>query len=555
MFMGDVGSTFLGFSFAGLSLLANIGVGGGRLPIEFGLILFAPFLFDSLVTLARRVLRGERWYAAHRSHYYQRLVRCGLSHGQVTSLYAGLGVVAAGAALAGLYAAEPLRQLLALVAYVPMLAVVALVARLEQPNGRSNVFRSGESRAAKRETRVASPRSSRPPLKMTTICVLGLGYIGLPTGSMFALAGNDVIGVDPSPRVQAALHAGLTSLDEPELQTLVTAAINSGRLKVRTRPEPADAFIIAVPTPLDTATNTADLSYVKEAARAIAPLLRRGNLVVLESTVPPGTTRDVLAPLLAESGLRPGVDVYVAHCPERVLPGRILVELEQNDRLAGGLTPSCAEEAAELYRSFVKGAIMRTDATTAEMVKVMENTFRDVNVALANEFALVAERIGVDVWEAIRLANHHPRVNVLAPGPGVGGHCIAVDPWFLVSAAPGSGRVDSRRAWGQRRHARPRDRPSGGDGRPAGTHRDPGRDVQSRGRRHSRKSRAARGRAGRRAWLRGAPVRSARPTRHARPARRRSWRCRRRCATRRRSCCWWTIAPSTTSTSIWRRAW
>ncbi len=159
MFMGDVGSTFLGFSFAGLSLLANIGVGGGRLPIEFGLILFAPFLFDSLVTLARRVLRGERWYAAHRSHYYQRLVRCGLSHGQVTSLYAGLGVVAAGAALAGLYAAEPLRQLLALVAYVPMLAVVALVARLEQPNGRSNVFRSGESRAAKRETRVASPHN------------------------------------------------------------------------------------------------------------------------------------------------------------------------------------------------------------------------------------------------------------------------------------------------------------------------------------------------------------------------------------------------------------
>jgi UDP-N-acetyl-D-mannosaminuronic acid dehydrogenase len=271
---------------------------------------------------------------------------------------------------------------------------------------------------------------------MTTICVLGLGYIGLPTGSMFALAGNDVIGVDPSPRVQAALHAGRASLDEPELQTLVTAAINSGRLTVRTRPEPADAFVIAVPTPLDTATNAADLSFVRDAARSIAPLLRRGNLVVLESTVPPGTTRDVLAPILAESGLRPGIDFHVAHCPERVLPGRILVELEQNDRLAGGLTPTCADEAAELYRSFVKGAIMRTNATTAEMVKVMENTFRDVNVALANEFALVAERIGVDVWEAIRLANHHPRVNVLRPGPGVGGHCIAVDPWFLVSAAP-----------------------------------------------------------------------------------------------------------------------
>ncbi|MBV9328357.1 MAG: nucleotide sugar dehydrogenase [Chloroflexi bacterium] len=271
---------------------------------------------------------------------------------------------------------------------------------------------------------------------MSTICVLGLGYIGLPTGSMFALAGNDVIGVDPSPRVQKALEAGLASLDEPELQTLITAAINSGRLKVRMRPEPADAFIIAVPTPLEAATSTADLGYVETAARQIAPLLRRGNLVVLESTVPPGTTRDVLAPILGESGLVPGVDFHLAHCPERVLPGRILVELEQNDRLAGGLTPACAEAAAELYRSFVKGAIMRTDATIAELVKVMENTYRDVNVALANEFALIAERIGVDVWEAIRLANHHPRVNVLTPGPGVGGHCIAVDPWFLVGAAP-----------------------------------------------------------------------------------------------------------------------
>jgi UDP-N-acetyl-D-mannosaminuronic acid dehydrogenase len=271
---------------------------------------------------------------------------------------------------------------------------------------------------------------------MTTICVLGLGYIGLPTGSMFALAGNDVIGVDPSPRVQAALSSGQVSIDEPELQTLVTAAINSGRLRVQTRPAPADAFIIAVPTPFDPVTNRADLRFVEQAARDILPFLRRGSLVVLESTVPPGTTRDVLAPILAESGLQPGRDVCVAHCPERVLPGRILVELEQNDRLAGGLTPRCADKAAELYSAFVKGSIMRTDATTAEMVKVMENTFRDVNVALANEFAVIAERIGVDVWEAIRLANHHPRVSVLRPGPGVGGHCIAVDPWFLVAAAP-----------------------------------------------------------------------------------------------------------------------
>jgi UDP-N-acetyl-D-mannosaminuronic acid dehydrogenase len=276
---------------------------------------------------------------------------------------------------------------------------------------------------------------------MNKICLLGLGYIGLPTGSMFALAGKNVVGVDPSPRVQAALTSGLASIDEPELQTLVTAAINSGRLRVQTKPEPADAFIIAVPTPLDPTTKRADLSFVERAARDIVPLLRRGNLVVLESTVPPGTTRDVLAPILAESGLVPGQDIFVAHCPERVLPGRILVELEQNDRLTGGLTPACAERAADLYQTFVKGAIMRTDATTAEMVKVMENTFRDVNVALANEFALVAERIGVDVWDAIRLANHHPRVNVLRPGPGVGGHCIAVDPWFLVGSAPEATRL------------------------------------------------------------------------------------------------------------------
>src|SRR5438067_2284696 len=193
---------------------------------------------------------------------------------------------------------------------------------------------------------------------MTTICVLGLGYIGLPTASMFALSGNDVIGVDPNPRVQASLRRGLASIDEPELQTLVTAAINSGRLRVATAPEPADAFIIAVPTPLEPRSNRADLSFVERAARQVAPLVRRGNLVVLESTVPPGTTRDVLAPILAESGLVPGRDICVAHCPERVLPGRILVELEQNDRLAGGLTPACAEQAAELYGAFVKGAIM-----------------------------------------------------------------------------------------------------------------------------------------------------------------------------------------------------
>lgn len=274
-----------------------------------------------------------------------------------------------------------------------------------------------------------------------TVCVLGLGYIGLPTASMFAVSGHDVVGVDPSPRVQEALSAGRLHIEEPDLDTLVSAALNSRRLRVTTEAEPADVFILAVPTPLVEATHVADLSYVEAAARSLLPHLRAGNLVILESTVPPGTTRDVLAPILAESGLKPGVDVCVAHCPERVLPGRVLLELVQNDRLAGGLTPGCADQAARLYESFVKGEVIRTDATTAEMAKVMENTYRDVNIALANEFALISEHIGVNVWEAIRLANRHPRVNVLRPGPGVGGHCIAVDPWFLAEAAPERARL------------------------------------------------------------------------------------------------------------------
>jgi UDP-N-acetyl-D-mannosaminuronic acid dehydrogenase len=271
---------------------------------------------------------------------------------------------------------------------------------------------------------------------MKRVCVLGLGYVGLPTASMLAVAGQTVIGVDPNPRVHAALESGQLPIEEPELETLVTAALKSGQLHVQFQPAEADAFVIAVPTPLDPHTRQADLRYVVQAAHDILSHLRPGNLVVLESTVPPGTTRDVLAPILAGSGMQPGRDFFVAHCPERVLPGRILLELVQNDRLAGGLTPRCAARAAELYGAFVKGSIMRTDATTAEMVKVMENTYRDVNIALANEFAVIAERVGVDVWQAITLANHHPRVNVLRPGPGVGGHCIALDPWFLAQAAP-----------------------------------------------------------------------------------------------------------------------
>ncbi len=268
-----------------------------------------------------------------------------------------------------------------------------------------------------------------------SLCVLGLGYIGLPTASTFATNGLQVIGVDVNRRIVDVLRNGELHIQEPGLRGLVQAAFGSGNLRVAERPEPADAFLIAVPTPIQ-ADKGADLSAVRAAARAVVPHLRRGNLVVLESTSPPRTTVDVVAPILAESGLRPGEDFWLAYSPERVLPGQILRELIENARVIGGFNRASAEAGRELYSVFVKGEIVLTDATTAEMVKLMENTYRDVNIAVANEFALLAERFGVDVWEAIALANRHPRVDVLRPGPGVGGHCISVDPWFLVESAP-----------------------------------------------------------------------------------------------------------------------
>lgn len=268
------------------------------------------------------------------------------------------------------------------------------------------------------------------------LCVMGLGYIGLPTASMFAAAGLEVLGVDAKAEVVATLQAGGLHLEEPGLRTLVEAAVRSGRLTVSQTPGPADAFILAVPTPV-TAAHGADMSMVLAAAEAIAPHLRAGNLVVLESTSPPGTTRDLLAPRLeALTGLKPGQDFHLGHCPERVLPGRILVELAENHRVVGGLTPACAEAAEGLYARIASGGIHRTDATTAELVKLMENTYRDVNIALANELGRMGEAMGVNAWEVVRLANLHPRVQLHQPGPGVGGHCISVDPWFLVEAAP-----------------------------------------------------------------------------------------------------------------------
>ncbi|GAB4429112.1 MAG: nucleotide sugar dehydrogenase [Anaerolineales bacterium] len=277
------------------------------------------------------------------------------------------------------------------------------------------------------------------------ICVLGLGYIGLPTASTFATHGVEVVGVDVNERVIRTLQNGGLHIHEPGLRTVVEAAIKSGKLRVSSQPEEADAFLIAVPTPFyedktgdhhGEPYKLADMRAVISAAEAIVPFLRTGNLVVLESTSPPRTTVDLVKPILERSGLQAGTDFHLAYSPERVLPGQILRELIENARVIGGVTPESAKVGADLYSLFVRGKIIQTDATTAEMVKIMENTTRDVNIAIANEFSRLAERFGVDVWEAISLANLHPRINILSPGPGVGGHCISVDPWFFVETAP-----------------------------------------------------------------------------------------------------------------------
>ncbi len=277
------------------------------------------------------------------------------------------------------------------------------------------------------------------------ICFIGLGYIGLPTASTFAIHGLKVLGVDINPHVINTLNKGEIHIHEPGLRDVVTQAIQSGNFSFSTHPEPADVFIIAVPTPfMDDAYGEyngekyklADMRAVTSATEAIVPHLRQGNLVILESTSPPLTTLNLVKPILERSGLKAGVDFQLCYSPERVLPGQILRELIENARVVGGITPESAKAGHELYATFVKGEIIETDSTTAEMVKIMENTTRDVNIAIANEFSRLAEKFGVDVWEAISLANRHPRINILNPGPGVGGHCISVDPWFFVEAAP-----------------------------------------------------------------------------------------------------------------------
>lgn len=272
------------------------------------------------------------------------------------------------------------------------------------------------------------------------LCVIGLGYIGLPTAAMFASNGHDVLGVDVNARILEALGRGEVFICEPGLREVVRWVVSEGRLKASREPQPADAYIICVPTPVNP-DHTADLSYVERAVRAILPLVRKGNMVILESTSPPGTTRNLVCRLLSESGLTPGRDLFVAYCPERVLPGRILTEMVHNSRVIGGVNTESGLRVRSLYGCFVRGEMYITDSTTAEMCKLMENTYRDVNIALAAELAMICEKLGINAWEVIRYANKHPRVNLHEPGPGVGGHCIAVDPWFIVQQQPETARI------------------------------------------------------------------------------------------------------------------
>lgn len=286
---------------------------------------------------------------------------------------------------------------------------------------------------------------------INTISIIGMGYIGLPTAAVFASRKVKVIGVDINQIAVDTINRGEIHIVEPDLDMVVHAAVTEGYLRATTSPEPAEAFLIAVPTPfIDSPAeyHRPDMSYIEAASKSIAPVLKKGDLVILESTSPVGATEQ-MASWLADA--RPDLsfpqthgensDIRVAHCPERVLPGQVLRELVQNDRVIGGMTRKCADAAVSLYKTFVQGECIITNARTAEMCKLTENSFRDVNIAFANELSIICDKLDIDVWELISLANRHPRVNVLQPGPGVGGHCIAVDPWFIVSAAPNEAKL------------------------------------------------------------------------------------------------------------------
>jgi UDP-N-acetyl-D-mannosaminuronic acid dehydrogenase len=280
------------------------------------------------------------------------------------------------------------------------------------------------------------------------VSVIGLGYIGLPTATVLASRKVDVVGVDVNQRAVDTINRGEIHIVEPELDILVRAAVQTGHLKARMQAEKSDAFMVAVPTPFKS-DHEPDLSYIESAAKAIASVLEKGNMVILESTSPVGATEkmmgwmrelrpDLSFPVFGEDG---DYDISVAHCPERVLPGHVVRELVENDRIIGGVTKQCAERAKELYKIFVNGDCLVTDCRTAELGKLVENSFRDVNIAFANELSLICDKLEINVWEMIKLANRHPRVNILQPGPGVGGHCIAVDPWFIVESAPDEAKL------------------------------------------------------------------------------------------------------------------
>ncbi|BEL78243.1 MULTISPECIES: UDP-N-acetyl-D-mannosamine dehydrogenase [Serratia] len=284
-------------------------------------------------------------------------------------------------------------------------------------------------------------------MSFDTISVIGLGYIGLPTAAAFASRKKKVVGVDVNQHAVDTINRGAIHIVEPDLDKVVKGAVDGGFLRAVTKPLAADAFLIAVPTPFK-GDHEPDLAYVEAAAKSLAPVLKKGDLVILESTSPVGATEQ-MAEWLAETRsdlsfpqqAGEAADVNIAYCPERVLPGQVMVELIKNDRVIGGMTPKCSERASALYKIFLEGECVLTNARTAEMCKLTENSFRDVNIAFANELSLICAEQGINVWELIRLANRHPRVNILQPGPGVGGHCIAVDPWFIVAQNPQQARL------------------------------------------------------------------------------------------------------------------
>jgi UDP-N-acetyl-D-mannosaminuronic acid dehydrogenase len=286
----------------------------------------------------------------------------------------------------------------------------------------------------------------KPSINIKKVCVIGLGYVGLPTAAIIANRGIKVSGFDVNENTVETINKGEIHIVEPDLDIMVQSTVAAGNLTATTVIEPADAFIIAVPTPLKT-KNKPDLKYLKQAVQSLAPKLKKGNLIVLESTSPVGTTQkisrwlsskrpDLKFPLSGEGSYSGECDIFIAHSPERVLPGKILAELVNNDRVIGGLSKPCGERAKDLYSLFIKGRCLLTNADTAELVKLAENAYRDINIAFANEMSLVCDELDINVWDMIDLANLHPRVNILQPGPGVGGHCIAVDPWFIVHSAP-----------------------------------------------------------------------------------------------------------------------